>query len=192
MPNHVHRILRRPGVSDAARNASPSEPCAPASAAPNRAHRTTRRTGYLVHCHRNLKIGSLHDGFRRANSRFAGSILVAVALGTESDSMTIPKSAKLLIRWFARVLLVVAMFWAFFLWAPWLACKPISEISTENLTVSEIPAYAKCYTIEHGQIYFSARPTISENPILFAFATTALVLLAALTLWSFYWGRNKA
>jgi hypothetical protein len=104
--------------------------------------------------------------------------------------MTIPQSIRPVLTWFVRLLLVASVFETFFLWAPWLSCKPISEISKEHVPVSGIPPDAECYTIEHGRIYFSTHPTISESPISFALATSALILLIALAVWSFYWGKK--
>jgi hypothetical protein len=72
--------------------------------------------------------------------------------------------------------------------APWIACKPISELSKKEAVVAQIPASARCYSINHGQIVFHKHGTIAEDTRSFvlraAVFVIALGLLFCAPLWN--------
>ena len=96
---------------------------------------------------------------------------------------------KLTLIWVARVFFFAGMMETFFLWAPWIACKPLSNVVNERIAVPAVPAWSKCYVVEHGKIVFRDHGTVAESPIAFAATTALLLVLWALVVWSFFWNR---
>ncbi len=87
------------------------------------------------------------------------------------------------------MLFFAGMMETFFLWAPWVACKPLSSLMNERVAAPAIPAWAKCYTVEHGSIVFSDHGTVAESPMAFAATTVVLLVFWALAVWAYFWDR---
>jgi hypothetical protein len=68
--------------------------------------------------------------------------------------------------WLLRVLLAFVATVSFFVWMPMLESKPISALPREGPYV-EIPASAKSFRMDHGQIRFSTLGVPDEDPIRF-------------------------
>jgi hypothetical protein len=75
----------------------------------------------------------------------------------------------------------------FFVWAPWLACRPLTDLASQRVVVDQVPTDARCYTVEHGRIHFDSHGTVADDPYRFMATTAILVLLWGLFLWSFRW-----
>lgn len=72
--------------------------------------------------------------------------------------------------------LAVTLILGFFSWAPWINCHPISDLpETSELSV-DVPAEARCFNINHGEIVFSKRLPRTEDPV--GFYTLAALLMA--------------
>src|ERR1044072_6142196 len=97
---------------------------------------------------------------------------------------------KLVLIWAARIFFFAGMMETFFLWAPWIACKPLSDLAKEGLAApSPVPAWAKCYVIEHGSVVFRDHGTVAQSPIAFAATTAILLMFWAFAVWAFFWDR---
>ena len=94
---------------------------------------------------------------------------------------------KTILIWCARALLMGGLLLVFFVWAPWLGCRPLARLASEKIPAGPVPSDAGCYTIEHGRIYFANHGTVADDPYRFAATTAVLVLLWGLFLWSFRW-----
>ncbi len=91
---------------------------------------------------------------------------------------------------FGRFLLAMAAEYLFFTVAPWATCRPLSELAAEAVPHGEIPTYARCYYVNHGQIVFRGHPTLAEDPAQFALYAGLLLILFALFMWSGRWSRR--
>lgn len=92
----------------------------------------------------------------------------------------------------AFVLLCVVAAFSFFRLAPWIACKPISELPNERIAVAQIPADARCYSINHGQIIFESHGTVAEDTRSFALTVAVYVIAMGLLVWPQLWNGLRA
>ncbi len=76
-----------------------------------------------------------------------------------------------------RVALAVVTIWMFFMWAPWFASEPLTELRPDQVPVGGVPFWARSFTISHGLVVFHNRGTVSQEPYLFA-GLTLLILVA--------------
>jgi hypothetical protein len=105
--------------------------------------------------------------------------------------MTLHRFATQAVIWSGRVLFYLTMLLIFFQWAPWIACKPLSRLGSEHVPLTPAPPWAACYTVEHGQIVFFDHRSIGEAPMPFVLMTVALVVMFALSVWSWTWGSGR-
>jgi hypothetical protein len=89
--------------------------------------------------------------------------------------------------WLVYVALCAAAAIVLATWIPWVACKPLSDLPDEEVEVSEIPADAHCYSIDRGELQFSRREAVAENPVPFAATGAVAALLLALAVWPRLW-----
>jgi hypothetical protein len=90
------------------------------------------------------------------------------------------------------VLLCVVGAFSFFRLAPWIACKPISELPPERIAAAQIPADARCYSINHGQIVFHSHGTVAEDTRSFAMNAAVYVIAFGLLMWPQLWNGLRA
>ena len=84
---------------------------------------------------------------------------------------------KTVLLWSARAVLIGGGLVTFFVWAPWLGCRPLADLVNERISVDRIPADARCYTVEHGKIVFASHGTVADDPYKFIATTAILVLI---------------
>ena len=94
---------------------------------------------------------------------------------------------KTVLLWCARAFLMGGGLLTFFVWAPWLGCRPLADLANERIPVDRIPPDAGCYTVEQGKIVFASHGTVADDPYKFIATTAVLVLIYGLFLWSFRW-----
>jgi hypothetical protein len=85
------------------------------------------------------------------------------------------------------VLICAVAAFAFVRIAPWLGCKPLSDLPREHIAVAQIPADARCYTVDHGQIDFSSHGTIAEDTRSFALTVAVFVVATGIAVWPRLW-----
>jgi hypothetical protein len=90
------------------------------------------------------------------------------------------------------VLICVAASFSFVHLAPWIGCKPISELSKERIAVAEVPADARCYSINHGEIDFHSHGTVAEDTRSFAVNVAAFAIALGLLVWPQLWNGLRA
>ena len=90
------------------------------------------------------------------------------------------------------VLLCVVLSFSFVRLAPWIACKPIAQLPREHIAVTHIPADARCYSFNHGQIVFHSHGTVAEDTRSFALNATVYVIALGLLLWPQLWNGLRA
>jgi hypothetical protein len=87
-----------------------------------------------------------------------------------------------------QLALVLAMFAAFFSLTPWLGCRPLDELPSEQRAAKSISPEVVCFTDNHGQIAFHNHGLISQEPERFAFHVVGVIVpfgLLLLSLWYF-------
>ena len=89
---------------------------------------------------------------------------------------------------------IVARYLDFFVVAPWLSCRPLSELLPRELALA--PPGSGCCNNEHGAISFSTHGTIAQEPLHFALYAGAFLLMWAWLLWAYFrppkfWGRRN-
>jgi hypothetical protein len=82
-----------------------------------------------------------------------------------------------------QLVLALAAFATFAGWAPWLGTKPLSELAEIRPQHTEVPAAARGFSINHGEITFHRHGQIKDQPALFALHTFGLVVLIGAMLW---------
>jgi hypothetical protein len=90
------------------------------------------------------------------------------------------------------VLICAVAAFAFVRIAPWLDCRPLSDLPGEHIAVARIPAYARCYTVDHGQIDFSSHGTIADDARSFALTVAVFVIAMGLAVWPRLWNGLSA
>jgi hypothetical protein len=90
------------------------------------------------------------------------------------------------------VLLCVVAAFSFVRLAPWIACKPIAALPQERIAVVQIPADARCYSINHGEIVFHRHGTVAEDTRSFALNAAVYVIALGLLVWPQLWNRLRA
>jgi hypothetical protein len=78
----------------------------------------------------------------------------------------------------------------FFTLAPWTTCRPLTLLGQEHIPYEQIPSYAQCYYVNHGQIVFRGHPPLSDDPLRFVLYAGLFVLLIVLFFWSGRWSRR--
>ena len=80
-----------------------------------------------------------------------------------------------------QFVLAVTLILGFFSWAPWINCQPISDLPEASEFSVEVPAEARCFNINHGEIVFSKRLPRTEDPVgFYTLAAFLIVCFAAL------------
>jgi hypothetical protein len=77
----------------------------------------------------------------------------------------------------------------FFETVPWLGTRQLAELPTDNQ--SEVPAWAKSFTYDHGKVLFLEHGTIAEEPVAFAIRVAAVLGLLVLLLISIWLPRKR-
>ena len=90
------------------------------------------------------------------------------------------------------VLLCVVAAFSFVRLAPWIACKPISALPQERIAVAQVPADARCYSINHGQIIFHRHGTVAEDTRSFALNVAVYAITMGLLVWPQLWNSLRA
>ena len=78
-----------------------------------------------------------------------------------------------------QVGVIVILMPVFLYWITWIDSEPISNISRVNDSHLQIPADAKSFFINHGNVHFSARRPISGEPTPALFIIISVFLLAS-------------
>jgi hypothetical protein len=84
-----------------------------------------------------------------------------------------------------QITLAISLFVMFFIWAPWLASKPIEQLNETGIVYGHVPSGVRSFTVNHGQIHFRNIGTVAEEPMLFGLLTVAMVIDLALLVLSF-------
>ena len=77
----------------------------------------------------------------------------------------------------------------FFSWAPWITCQPISELSATAGGV-DAPEWARCFNNNRGNVVFSDRPPLAEEPRGFYALSAGLITCFVVLLVANYWYRR--
>jgi len=76
----------------------------------------------------------------------------------------------------AQAALAILLILIFFDWAPSINCQSLDELSSSKFKDVKVPEDAKCFNINHGEIHFSDRLPIKEEPQPFIISSLFLVL----------------
>jgi len=90
-----------------------------------------------------------------------------------------------------RFILFFACEYLFFTLAPWATCRPLSDLARESVPHAEIPSYAQCYYVNHGEVVFEGHPPLAEDPMQFALYAGLFITLLALFVWSGRWSKRN-
>ena len=74
----------------------------------------------------------------------------------------------------------------FIYWAPWLASKPIEQITQYSLSNTPPPPGVRAFSINHGNAIYYEHGTVSEEPIWFSLLTLILLFLWAVLVWLYF------
>jgi hypothetical protein len=88
-----------------------------------------------------------------------------------------------------RIALAVGALLLFFLTAPWLNAKPLSDLPATYH--AQVPTWAKSFTTDHSFLVFHDHGTISEEPVQFALRVGLTLVLLGMFAASLYFPRNR-
>jgi hypothetical protein len=74
-----------------------------------------------------------------------------------------------------RIALGIGVVIAFFVTAPWLNSRSLSDLPAEYR--NQVPAWAKSFTLDHDNLVFNGHGTIRQEPVQFALRLGALLAL---------------
>jgi hypothetical protein len=84
----------------------------------------------------------------------------------------------------AQLAFIVAGYLGFFGLTPWLGCHPLNQLPAERQSALIVPADARCFTYNHGEVSFHRHGLASEEPARFALHVAAFALPLSLLIWS--------
>jgi uncharacterized membrane protein YjgN (DUF898 family) len=84
-----------------------------------------------------------------------------------------------------QIVLAISLVVMFFIWAPWLASKPIEQLNETGIAYGQVPSGVRSFTVNHSRIYFRNIGTVTEEPMLFGLLTVAMVIDFLLLILSF-------
>jgi hypothetical protein len=88
-----------------------------------------------------------------------------------------------------RIALAIGALISFFLTAPWLNARPLSELPAAYH--AQVPAWANSFTMDHSNLVFHDNGTISQEPTQFALRVGLTLVLVGLFVASVYLPRNR-
>jgi hypothetical protein len=91
-------------------------------------------------------------------------------------------SRKTLVAWVARIAAAIGSLVLFFVTIPWLGNNPLSELPDEYR--AQVPAWAKSFSNDHGQVVFHDHGTVADEPFQFGLRVVLLLLLFGVLVFS--------
>lgn len=82
-----------------------------------------------------------------------------------------------------QIALASVLVLTFFFWAPWIDCRPISELSAVSDQPIEVPPDASCFNVNHGVIQFSSRLPAGDDKVKFFLLTVFLAACFGVLVW---------